>query len=115
MKQETIEKPQLIDYYPADCDRIKHIKGTLYESYMVISEEAHLTKNIFKMHLEHTLADIRSHNYFVRSIYCKYRVMSTGNTIYAFELVKLKEPIFHHSINTVNGALKAMKEAKIIK
>ena len=108
------EKPQLIDYYPADCDRIKHIKGTLYEAYMYICEEDLDTKDIFNIHLEHTLADIRSQNFFVKSIYCKYRVMMTGSTIYALELVKLKEPHFHHSINTVNGALKAMREAKIL-
>jgi len=89
-----IEKPQLIDYYPSDCDRIKHIKSTLYESYLHISEEAILTKGIFEELFRYNLVDIRGKNFFVKSIYCKYRVMSTGSTIYAFELVKLKDQFF---------------------
>ena len=94
-----IKTPYLIDYYPADCNRIKHIKGTLYESYLHISEEALVADNIFENMLQYHLTDIRSKNFFVRGIYCKYHVMSTGSSIYAFELVKLKEPVFHPSID----------------
>ena len=111
-EQQKIEKPQLIDYYPSNCDRIKHIKGTLYESYLHISEEAILTKGIYEELIRYHLVEIRSKNFFVKSIYCKYRIMSTGNTIYAFELVKLKEPIFHLSVNDISRALKIMRKNK---
>ena len=108
-----IERPQLIDYYPSECNGIKHIKGTLYESYLHVTEEVHLTDNIFENLLEHALADIRSRNYFVKSIYRKYVVMSTGHTIYAFELVKLKEPIFRSSVHITSGVMRAMIKSKI--
>lgn len=110
IKMNEFDKPILINHYPTDCNEIKHIKGSLYESYVSVPIESVFHQYEFEMIMEHAINRARTANFFVKSIYCKYRILPSDLTVYALELVKLKNPIFHQSVNIVNGAIQARSE-----
>jgi len=97
------ERPILLNNLPVE-NGIKHIKGVFYEAYLTVSDEI-IHETDFDLMVQYQLRELRSHNYFVQEVYCKYRVPMLGATVFAFKLIKMKEAKFHHSLKTVTGSI----------
>lgn len=87
-----MKHPIIIDTLP-DL-QMKQIKKPVYEDYVVVSEEMKIKRPTFLTDMiQHKIAEFRTRNFFVKKIYAKYLIPAQGLTVFAFELVRLREPV----------------------